>query len=84
MTPPALSSQVTKQESYSPFVNKLKAVVPLPLSKKKPPQFASALAHEVRNPLSNINLAVEMLKSLIIDDDQKIYLDIISNLQGKD
>jgi signal transduction histidine kinase len=52
----------------------------LPHSKivqKQPAQFASALAHEVRNPLSNINLAVEMLQSIIKDDEQKIYLDII-------
>jgi len=84
MTPPAVSSQaITKQESYSPFVNKLRVVVPLPLSKRKPPKFAFALAHEVRNPLSNINLAVEMLKSLIINDDQKIYLEIIKRGAGR-
>jgi signal transduction histidine kinase len=40
-------------------------------------QFASALTHEVRNPLTNINLAVEMLSRLVSDDAPKIYLDII-------
>ncbi|HEX5651460.1 MAG TPA: HAMP domain-containing sensor histidine kinase [Chitinophagaceae bacterium] len=40
-------------------------------------QFTSALAHEVRNPLSNINLAVEMLKRISKDADEKLYLDII-------
>jgi signal transduction histidine kinase len=39
--------------------------------------FASVLAHEVRNPLTNINLAIEMLGSAIKDDDLKLYLDII-------
>jgi signal transduction histidine kinase len=39
--------------------------------------FSSALAHEVRNPLNNINLAIEMLTSTILDNDQKIYVDII-------
>ena len=40
-------------------------------------RFASALAHEVRNPLTNINLAVEMLNSAIKDEDLKMYVDII-------
>lgn len=40
-------------------------------------QFASALAHEIRNPLTNINLSVKVLESAIKDDDLKVYLDII-------
>jgi len=40
-------------------------------------QHASVLVHEMRDPLSNINLAVEMLQSMIKEDDQLIYLDII-------
>lgn len=50
---------------------------PTKIVQKQTVHFASALAHEVRNPLSNINLAVEMLKSLISNDEYKIYLDII-------
>jgi signal transduction histidine kinase len=42
-----------------------------------PAQIASVLAHEVRNPLTNINLAIEMLESFIKDDEAKPYLDII-------
>lgn len=52
------------------------AVQPAKTSKKKPAQLA-ALAHEIRNPLANIKLAAEMLGSIITDDDQKLYLDII-------
>lgn len=40
-------------------------------------QFASAIVHEIRNPLTNINLAADLLQSTLIADDQKIYLDII-------
>jgi signal transduction histidine kinase len=83
MTPTPATDNDRKQQSYSPFVNKLRAVTPLPISKKKPGQFASALAHEVRNPLSNINLAVELLKPLISNEDQKIYLDIIMRGAGR-
>jgi signal transduction histidine kinase len=39
--------------------------------------FSSAIAHEVRNPLTNINLAIDMLTSTFLGTDQKIYVDII-------
>lgn len=37
-----------------------------------------ALAHEIRNPLTNINLSVEMLAAGLKDRDLQIYLDIIA------
>jgi len=40
-------------------------------------EFISALAHEVRNPLANINLSVKMLESEIKSEELKTYLDII-------
>lgn len=72
-----LTRNVTKLYSYPP-ANLFSTLTPSKIVQKKSVQFVAALAHEVRNPLSNINLAVEMLKSAIRDDDnQKIYLDII-------
>jgi signal transduction histidine kinase len=55
---------------------------PIPITVQKilkvlPAPFANALAHEVRNPLTNINLSVEMLESVIVEDELKVYLDII-------
>jgi signal transduction histidine kinase len=44
---------------------------------RQPARFVTALAHEVRNPLTNINLAVDMLECADKDDDPKLYLDII-------
>jgi len=41
------------------------------------PLFTAALIHEIRNPLTNINLAVEMLNRLTTGEQEKIYLDII-------
>jgi signal transduction histidine kinase len=39
--------------------------------------FASVLAHELRNPLTNINLSIQMLRSKIKDQDLEVFLDII-------
>lgn len=41
-------------------------------------QFISVLAHEVRNPLTNINLSIKMLESMVHDQNLKPYLDIIT------
>jgi signal transduction histidine kinase len=46
--------------------------------KDYPSQFVYLLVHQIRNPLAHINLAVEMLESLIEDNDLKIYLDVIA------
>lgn len=48
-----------------------------PILGDRPSQFASALAHEVRNPLTNIKLSIEMLHSIVKDNDLRIYIDII-------
>jgi len=54
----------------------LRALSPPNVIKKTPHQLA-ALVHEVRNPLANVNLAADMLKTIITSEDQKLYLDII-------
>ncbi|MGZ3884642.1 MAG: ATP-binding protein [Bacteroidia bacterium] len=38
---------------------------------------ARTLAHEVRNPLTNINLSVEQLEEMIREEDYKMYFEII-------
>ncbi len=40
-------------------------------------RFIRTLAHEVRNPLNNINLSIENLLEQVVNDDDKIYLEII-------
>ncbi len=83
MRPHTIPRHVTKLLNCQPSPKLLSCAVPLLLRAKKPAEFASALAHEVRNPLSNINLALEMLKSTALDDDQKTYLDIIMRGSGR-
>lgn len=43
----------------------------------------SALAHELRNPLTNIHLSTEMLESTIQEEEQKSYLDIINRSSNR-
>lgn len=46
-------------------------------NKKDLTQFTPAIAHELRNPLTNIQLSVEMLQTVIKDDKLKTFLGII-------
>lgn len=46
-------------------------------------RLARTLAHEVRNPLTNINLAVEQLEEGDTSDDNKTYFDIIRRNSGR-
>ena len=78
MNSPTIAHDVSKSDSYAVSPNQLKILTVQKIVKKKPDQFASALAHEIRNPLTTINLATDMLKSTLIADDQKIFLDIIT------
>jgi signal transduction histidine kinase len=83
MDPHLITRQAKKLLSYPPSENLFNSLIPPNTPQEKPSQYVAALAHEVRNPLSNINLAVEMMKSSSIDEDQKIYLDIILRGSGR-
>ncbi len=41
-------------------------------------RFVQTLAHEVRNPLNNINLALEQLNAEIKDENSEVFLEIIT------
>ncbi|HPH85414.1 MAG TPA: ATP-binding protein [Ferruginibacter sp.] len=69
--------------TYTVSLKPNKSLLPAKIVMKQLGQFASAMAHEVRNPLTNVNLAVEMLNSSTLNDEQKIYLDIISRGTGR-
>ena len=63
--------------AFSPPLPKICPIVRATAQVKPPVLLTAALIHEVRNPLTNINLAVEMLSSLVIGEEEKSYLDII-------
>lgn len=78
----ALTLNFKKLRRHQP-ANLFKFLVPHKNVPKESGQFASALAHEVRNPLATINLAVQILKSPAKVLDNKIYLDIIMKASGQ-
>jgi signal transduction histidine kinase len=50
---------------------------------KRLANLASALVHEVRNPLANINLSAEILESGTLNEEQKTFVDIIKRSVGR-
>ncbi|MGZ8518275.1 MAG: ATP-binding protein [Chitinophagaceae bacterium] len=77
MNTSTLTRKATKPHRYFESPNLFYSLPPSTIVKKNAEQFSSALAHEIRNPLATIKLAVEMLQSSILDIGQKKYLDII-------
>jgi len=74
---------VTAMRTYQSFGRRM-STEPLPENVlHQPARFVTALAHEVRNPLTNINLAVDMLECAARDDDPKLYLDIIKRSSAR-
>jgi len=75
MNSPETYIAFTKQEDDLTIKKKLLLPEKVQL---KPRTTISLLAHEARNPLTSINLAIAMLQSEIEDDSLKIYLEIIT------
>jgi signal transduction histidine kinase len=62
----------------SPTVNLFSATVSEIKERKQSVEFTYTLAHEIRNPLSTINLAVEMLRITSDQDEKEECLNIIA------
>ena len=59
------------------------SLLALERTRNNPTEFVSALAHEIRNPLGNINLTLELLTLTKLDDEQRQYLSIIMRASGR-
>jgi signal transduction histidine kinase len=72
-----------KKPGSDQSANLFKFLGPHTNGQKEPGLFACALAHDIRNPLTTINLAVQMLRSSANVHNNKLYLDIILNASGQ-
>ena len=50
---------------------------PLKIAQKESGAYDSLLAHEVRNPLTNIDLSMEILLAGVTGQERKTYMDVI-------
>jgi signal transduction histidine kinase len=73
----ATTTRTSKLSVNPSSVNLLRSLAFPETIREDPGQFESALAHEIRNPLSTIKLSAEMLQSMTTNDNQKVFLDII-------
>jgi signal transduction histidine kinase len=61
----------------NPYLAELHGIAELKTVVNKPISSVLILAHEVRNPLTNINLAIAVLNRLITNEEERLYVEII-------
>jgi len=59
------------------LLHKITTGIPIQILKKKSGVFATSLVHEVRNPLTNINLAADILSLDSLNEEQEKFVGII-------
>jgi signal transduction histidine kinase len=74
--PMAIMEEKLENKSTS-SINKLAHSTPLQVLQDCTGIFAPALVHELRNPLTNIKLAAEILKSGSLNEEQRMFADTI-------
>ena len=77
MNPPTFKLNGTKYFSSPPTEKLINTLAPQVKELNQSVEFTYTLAHEIRNPLSTINLAVEMLKITNNKKEKEACLDII-------
>jgi signal transduction histidine kinase len=77
MNAPTLSPTIRNSHGYRRSPTSFRSTLQSELLQKQHDQLATALAHEIRNPLTNIDLSAKMLEASIKDNELKKYLDII-------
>jgi signal transduction histidine kinase len=71
-----ISSELEEAERIR-LLHKITTGTPIQILKKKSGVFATSLIHEVRNPLTNINLAADILSIDNLNEEQEKFVDII-------
>src|SRR5580658_2682011 len=77
MTPPSINGDGKRLLNVTATENRFNDIIPETNKRTASVEFTYTLAHEIRNPLSTINLAVEMLKITNDAKEKEACLDII-------
>src|SRR5688572_9178101 len=83
MNPSPITSSAIKPRIRLTSANLLDSFPPIQVTREDPQKFIYTMVHEIRNPLTNINLAVELLNQLLQNDEQRMLLDIIMRNSGR-
>jgi signal transduction histidine kinase len=73
----AVLERALEEEERIRLLHKITTGIPLQIIKKKSGVFSTSLVHEVRNPLTNINLAADILELGGLSEEQKNFVEII-------
>jgi signal transduction histidine kinase len=73
----ALSEDVSEQAEQVRLLHRTTLSIPSHILKKNSGVFATSLVHEVRNPLTNINLAADILGLGELNSEQEKFLEMI-------
>ena len=74
---PVIIEEPSEEAERIRLLHKITTGIPLQILKKNSGVFATSLIHEVRNPLTNINLATDILKMGELDLEQEKFMEII-------
>lgn len=83
MIPPVTARSNAVPQNYPLSANLSIFWIPPKVVKEQTTEFTSTLLHEIRNPLTTINLAIEAMRVMIPDGTNDAYLDIIKRGAGK-
>jgi signal transduction histidine kinase len=78
---PSIRKRLLTSPSYNSAVNDQTINLSAPSNPDRrhlPRRRAAALAREVRNPLTCIDLSIEMLNSAVTDPELKVYMEMIT------
>ena len=82
IAPTLLMSQLTPSKMNSLTISPRKKTTQSVWNDESIP-LVSVLVHELRNPLTNIMLTIHLLESKILDDNDRVYMDIIKRSSAK-
>jgi signal transduction histidine kinase len=75
---PSVRNRLLISSSYNSAMDQQRMNLSTPLIQRRSPRLnAATVAREVRNPLTCIDLSIDMLNAAVTDPELKVYMEII-------